>query len=74
MNVNWEQMLMFLTIFVSLILAIYNEYLDAAPVSFKMSLKQWIKEMMLETWQEHLDGVGIKVKVDMPSVWGTLSR
>lgn len=33
-------MLMFLTIFVSLILAIYNEYLDAAPASFKMSLKQ----------------------------------
>jgi hypothetical protein len=21
---------------------------------------------MLETWQEHLDGVGTKVKVDMP--------
>jgi hypothetical protein len=24
------------------------------------------KELMLETWQEHLDGLRIKVKVDLP--------
>jgi hypothetical protein len=27
---------------------------------------EWAKEVMLETWQEHLDGVGTKVKVDLP--------
>ena len=43
-----------------------NEQLDATPVSFKMSFKQWIKEVMLETWQEHMDGLGTKVKVDLP--------
>ena len=31
---------MFLTIFASLILAIYDEQLDATSISFKMSFKQ----------------------------------
>ena len=57
---------MFLTIFASLILAIYDEQLDATPVSFKMSFKQGVMEVMLETWQEHMKGVGTKVKVDLP--------
>ena len=28
--------------------------------------QNWAKEVMLETWQEHMDGVGTKVKVDLP--------
>ena len=28
--------------------------------------QDWVKEIMLETWQEHLDGIKTKVKVDVP--------
>ena len=28
--------------------------------------QNWAKEVMLETWQEHMDGVKTKVKVDLP--------
>ena len=28
--------------------------------------QNWAKEVMLETWQEHMDGVRTKVKVDLP--------
>ena len=29
--------------------------------------QNWAKEVMLETWQEHMDGVRTKVKVDLPN-------
>jgi hypothetical protein len=28
--------------------------------------QNWAKEVMLETWQEHMDGVRTEVKVDLP--------
>ena len=33
--------------------------------AFQQQHQNWAKEVMLETWQEHLDGVGTKVKVDI---------
>ena len=39
------------------------------PVHDAVALQQqhqnWAKEVMPETWQEHLDGVKTKVKVDL---------
>ena len=35
-------------------------------VAVQQQHQDWAKEVMLETWQEHLDGVGTKVKVDSP--------
>jgi hypothetical protein len=35
-------------------------------VAVQQQHQDWAKEVMLETWQEHLDGVGTKVKVDLP--------
>jgi hypothetical protein len=35
-------------------------------VAVQQQHQNWAKEVMLETWQEHMDGVGTKVKVDMP--------
>ena len=37
---------------------------DAIAVQQKH--QDWAKEVMLETWQEHLGGVAGKVKVDLP--------
>ena len=37
-------------------------------VAVQQQHQDWAKEVMLETWQEHLDGVGAKVKVDMPAI------
>ena len=40
------------------------------PVHDAVALQQqhqnWAKEVIPETWQEHLDGVKTKVKVDLP--------
>ena len=35
-------------------------------IAVQQQHQQWAKEVMLETWQAHLDGVGTKVKVDLP--------
>ena len=35
-------------------------------VAVQQQHQEWAKEVMLETWQAHLDGVGTKVKVDLP--------
>jgi hypothetical protein len=35
-------------------------------IAVQQQHKDWAKEVMLETWQEHLDGVKTKVKVDFP--------
>ena len=35
-------------------------------IAVQQQHKDWAKEVMLETWQEHLGGVGTKVKVDLP--------
>ena len=35
-------------------------------VAVQQQHQNWAKEVMLETWQEHLDGVRTKVKVDLP--------
>jgi hypothetical protein len=35
-------------------------------VAVQQQHQDWAKEVMLETWQEHLDGVRTKVKVDLP--------
>ena len=35
-------------------------------VAVQQQHQDWAKEVMLETWQEHLDGVKSKVKVDLP--------
>jgi hypothetical protein len=35
-------------------------------VAVQQQHQDWAKEVMLETWQEHMDGVRTKVKVDMP--------
>ena len=34
-------------------------------VAVQQQHQDWAREVMLETWQEHLDGVGTKVKVDL---------
>ena len=34
-------------------------------VAVQQQLKNWAKEVMLETWQEHMDGVRTNVKVDI---------
>ena len=35
-------------------------------VAVQQQHQNWAKDVMLETWQEHLDGVRTKVKVDLP--------
>ena len=35
-------------------------------VAVQQQHQDWAKEVMLETWQEHMDGVKTRVKVDMP--------
>jgi len=35
-------------------------------VAVQQQHQDWAKEVMLETWRRHLDGVGTKVKVDLP--------
>jgi hypothetical protein len=35
-------------------------------VAVQQQHQEWAKEVMLETWQRHMDGVCTKVKVDMP--------
>ena len=35
-------------------------------VAVQQQHQDWAREVMLETWQEHLDGVRTKVKVDLP--------
>jgi hypothetical protein len=35
-------------------------------VAVQKQHQNWAKEVMLETWQEHMDGVRTKVKVDLP--------
>ena len=35
-------------------------------VAVQQQHQNWAKEVMLETWQEHMDGVRTKVKVDLP--------
>ena len=34
-------------------------------VAVQQQHQDWAKEIMLETWQEHMDGVRTKVEVDM---------
>ncbi len=34
-------------------------------VAVQQQHKNWAKEVMLETWQEHMDGVRTHVKVDL---------
>ena len=47
-----------------------KEDIVCLPVHDAIAVQQqhqdWAKEVMLETWQEHLDGVKTKVKVDLP--------
>jgi hypothetical protein len=47
-----------------------KEDIVCLPVHDAVALQQqhqdWAKAVMLEIWQEHLDGVGTKVKVDFP--------
>ena len=51
-----------------LTLPVPNQHIPSAhdAVAVQKQHQDWAKEMMLETWQEHLDGVGTKVKVDLP--------
>ena len=35
-------------------------------VAVQQQHQNWAKEVMLETWQEHMHVVGTKVKVDLP--------
>jgi hypothetical protein len=35
-------------------------------VAVQQQHQDWAKDVMLETWQEHMDGVRTKVKVDLP--------
>jgi hypothetical protein len=35
-------------------------------VAVQQQHQDWAKDVMLETWQAHVGGVGTKVKVDMP--------
>jgi hypothetical protein len=35
-------------------------------VAVQQQHQNWAKEVMLETWQEHMDGVRTKVKADLP--------
>ena len=39
--------------------------LSIVRIAVQQQHQEWAKEVMLETWQEHLDGVGTKVKVDL---------
>ena len=32
--------------------------------TYQQQHQDWAKEVMLETWQEHMDGVRTKVKID----------
>jgi hypothetical protein len=34
-------------------------------IAVQQQHQQWAKDVMLETWQAHLDGVKTKVKVDL---------
>jgi hypothetical protein len=34
-------------------------------VAVQQRHQNWAKEVMLETWKEHMDGVNTKVKVDL---------
>ena len=47
-----------------------KEGIVCLPVHDAIAVQQqhqdWAREVMLETWQAHLDGVGTKVKVDLP--------
>ena len=47
-----------------------KEDIVCLPVHDAIAVQQqhqgWAKAVMLETWQEHLKGVGTKVKVDLP--------
>ena len=47
-----------------------KEDIVCLPVHDAVAVQQqhqgWAKDVMLETWQEHMDGVGTKVKVDLP--------
>jgi len=47
-----------------------KEDIVCLPVHGTIAVQQqhqdWTKEVMLETWQEHLGGVRTKVKVDLP--------
>ena len=47
-----------------------KEDIVCLPVHDAVAVQQqhqgWAKEVMLETWQEHMDGVRTKVKVDLP--------
>ena len=47
-----------------------KEDIVCIPVHDAVAVQQqhqtWAKEVMLETWQEHMDGVRTKVKVDLP--------
>ena len=49
-----------------------KEDIVCLPVHDAIAVRQqhqdWAKDVMLETWQEHLDGVGTKVKVDLPKI------
>jgi len=42
------------------------------PVDGAVAVEQrhqdWAKEVMLETWERHMDGVKTLVKVDMPKI------
>ena len=35
-------------------------------IAVQQQHQDWAKAVMLESWQDHLDGVGTKVKVDLP--------
>jgi hypothetical protein len=35
-------------------------------VAVQQQHQDWAKEVMLETWHEHMDGVKTRIKVDMP--------
>jgi len=35
-------------------------------VAVQQQHQAWAKDVMLETWQAHVNGVGTKVKVDFP--------
>ena len=47
-----------------------KENIVCLPVHDAVAVQQqhqnWAKEVMLETWQEHMDGVSTKVKIDLP--------
>jgi hypothetical protein len=55
-----------------------KEDIVCLPVHDAIAVQQqhqdWAKEVMLETWQEHPDGVGTKVKVDYPKVCNSIEE